>query len=319
MSDDPRGNATAVLWAAVLAEFDKYGGFQPTEIAEWSQDSRNKAPAQLKAGTLADWKRTRRTAPERRQFETLLTYLEHLRSRAARAGGEVKRAPEQIRDFWWGLWAPAYEERKERGRRSAKEPPAEEQAGEGSQRPPVQEEEGDEPPGRERHQEPRRASVRRVTQRGGRRKPSRWIAAGVAAIGVLIGGAVYSDSREIKHRSQPQAAELTEKAPPGSAVSRSTRPNQTIGNQTTLSALRCAYVKKMPAFVYPAPDTSTKEIKYKRLTDRVVVLDLGYPPPPPGWIAVSTPHNPPGYNWMQMSVLTSPSRAQCKMRLPGQN
>lgn len=76
----------------------------------------------------------------------------------------------------------------------------------------------------------------------------------------------------------------------------------------------CAYVITEPAGVYPTPDSSTKQIKFKRLNDRVEVLDR---PRPSGWLAVSTPQNSPGFNWMQTNVLTGP--APCTTPLPRQS
>lgn len=73
----------------------------------------------------------------------------------------------------------------------------------------------------------------------------------------------------------------------------------------------CAYVITEPAGVYPAPNSSTKQIKFKRLNDRVEILDR---PRPPGWVAVSTPQNSPGFNWMQTNVLTA--SAPCATPLP---
>ncbi len=75
----------------------------------------------------------------------------------------------------------------------------------------------------------------------------------------------------------------------------------------------CAYVIAEPAGVYPAHDISTKQIKFKHLNDRVEVLDR---PRPSGWVAVRTPQDSPGFNWMQTNVLTDP--APCTMPLPGQ-
>jgi hypothetical protein len=77
----------------------------------------------------------------------------------------------------------------------------------------------------------------------------------------------------------------------------------------------CAYVTAEPAPVYPAPDISTKQIKFKHLKDRVEVLDRH--PYPSGWVVVSTPRDSPGFNWMQTNVLTAP--ASCATPLPGQS
>ncbi len=64
----------------------------------------------------------------------------------------------------------------------------------------------------------------------------------------------------------------------------------------------CAYVIKEPAAVYPAPDTNTKPIKFKYRDDRIETTDR---PHPPGWIVVRTPHDSPGFNWMQTTDLTA--------------
>ncbi|MFE5159987.1 hypothetical protein ACFRNT_15985 [Streptomyces sp. NPDC056697] len=39
----------------------------------------------------------------------------------------------------------------------------------------------------------------------------------------------------------------------------------------------------------------TKPVKYKYETNRVEILDR---PHPEGWLAVKTPYDPPGANWM---------------------
>jgi hypothetical protein len=76
----------------------------------------------------------------------------------------------------------------------------------------------------------------------------------------------------------------------------------------------CAYVIAEPARVHPAPNISTKQIKFKHLKDRVEVLDR---PHPSGWVTVSTPQDSPGFNWMQTTVLTAPT--PCTKPLPGQS
>ncbi|MGH3900224.1 MAG: hypothetical protein ACRDTA_18670 [Pseudonocardiaceae bacterium] len=74
----------------------------------------------------------------------------------------------------------------------------------------------------------------------------------------------------------------------------------------------CSHVITEPAGVYPAPDSSIKQIKFKLLHDRVVLLN--HPHPPSGWVAVSTPRDNPGYNWMQANALATP--APCPTPLP---
>lgn len=74
----------------------------------------------------------------------------------------------------------------------------------------------------------------------------------------------------------------------------------------------CAFVIKEPAAVYPTPDNQTKEIKFKKLGDRVEILDR---PHSPGWLVVRTPNDRPGFNWMRADVLTATE--SCKPPLPG--
>lgn len=63
----------------------------------------------------------------------------------------------------------------------------------------------------------------------------------------------------------------------------------------------CAYVIKEPAGVYPAPDASSKPIKFKYINDRVVIgPDIS---PLQYWIIVRTPQDKPGFNWMQTDFL----------------
>ena len=93
-----------------------------------------------------------------------------------------------------------------------------------------------------------------------------------------------------------------------------TGPTQPMTGPAQPPVWYCAYVVAEPAGVYPAPDINTRQIKFKYLNDRVRVLDR---PHLPGWVAVSTPRNSPGFNWMQTSTLTDP--APCTTPLPGQS
>ncbi|GIH93526.1 hypothetical protein Psi01_41560 [Planobispora siamensis] len=63
---------------------------------------------------------------------------------------------------------------------------------------------------------------------------------------------------------------------------------------------RCAYVIEESAPVYPEPDATAVAIKFKYRQDRVELL-AG--PHPPGWVAVRTPRDRPGFNWMRSAVL----------------
>jgi len=65
----------------------------------------------------------------------------------------------------------------------------------------------------------------------------------------------------------------------------------------------CAYVTQEPAAVYPGHDRRASPLKYKYINDRIVVANR---PHPKGWVAVITPRDDPGYNWMLAPVLTTP-------------
>lgn len=62
----------------------------------------------------------------------------------------------------------------------------------------------------------------------------------------------------------------------------------------------CTYVIKEPAEVYAAPDTSSPVIKFKYLNEKIRTVNRQHPP---NWIAVRTPQNAPGFNWMETSTL----------------
>ena len=62
----------------------------------------------------------------------------------------------------------------------------------------------------------------------------------------------------------------------------------------------CTYVVKDPVGVYSAPDIGAKRIKLKDLGERIRISPR---PHPPGWIAVRTPQDYPGYNWMPTTGL----------------
>ncbi|MEU8365324.1 hypothetical protein AB0C27_55850 [Nonomuraea sp. NPDC048882] len=114
MSDGESGSGggpIAVLWAELLAEFDRYGGLNHTEISTWS--SHNDEVETLKANTVRDWMNPERTtAPKRPQFVTILKYLDFLRLQAGQGGGDEPTGPhEQDRQKWWDLYRPAWSER----------------------------------------------------------------------------------------------------------------------------------------------------------------------------------------------------------------
>jgi hypothetical protein len=75
----------------------------------------------------------------------------------------------------------------------------------------------------------------------------------------------------------------------------------------------CAYVRDTTAGIYRAPRAMEQAIRWKRETDRVVVLTS--PPAPPGWVVVFTPKDAPGYLWMQERQLGPIHR--CKSHPPG--
>jgi transcriptional regulator with XRE-family HTH domain len=66
----------------------------------------------------------------------------------------------------------------------------------------------------------------------------------------------------------------------------------------------CAHVVRQPAGVFPRPDHRTRPIKYKYAGDRV---ELAGRPQAHGWVAVRTPRDHPGVNWMPAQVLTAPA------------
>lgn len=83
-----------------------------------------------------------------------------------------------------------------------------------------------------------------------------------------------------------------------------TRENAGSASSSTSSrSALCAYVVEEPAEVYNAPDTSSGVLRKKPINSGITVLDL---PHPPGWTAVSTPFDAPGFKWMQTADLSAP-------------
>jgi transcriptional regulator with XRE-family HTH domain len=66
----------------------------------------------------------------------------------------------------------------------------------------------------------------------------------------------------------------------------------------------CAHVVRQPAGVFSRPSRDARPVKYKYTGDRVELLDR---PGPPGWVAVRTPRDRPGMNWMPADALTPPA------------
>jgi transcriptional regulator with XRE-family HTH domain len=76
------------------------------------------------------------------------------------------------------------------------------------------------------------------------------------------------------------------------------------GTATGTSGRLCAHVVRQPAGVFSRPSRDARPVKYKYTGDRVELLDR---PGPPGWVAVRTPHDRPGMNWMPADALTPPA------------
>ncbi len=66
----------------------------------------------------------------------------------------------------------------------------------------------------------------------------------------------------------------------------------------------CTHVIVELAVVYSAPDVGSRQIKFKYLNDEITISNR---PSPAGWIAVQTPWDDPGFNWMQTSALAPPT------------
>ena len=52
-----------------------------------------------------------------------------------------------------------------------------------------------------------------------------------------------------------------------------------------------------------APEVSSRRIKFKYINDKITLSNR---PAPAGWLAVQTPWDAPGFNWMRTADLTPP-------------
>lgn len=71
---------------------------------------------------------------------------------------------------------------------------------------------------------------------------------------------------------------------------------------------QCAYVTKKDAWIFTAPNITSKKLRPKPIDSGITILND--PNPPPGWTPVLTPYGDPKRNWMQTDVLSVPYRRE---------
>lgn len=263
-------DAIEALWQALLAAFEPYGGLSPAEVARWRGTDKKRPPATLKASTVGDWVSGRaRTAPSWPQFRTLLMYLDSFKD-------HPHEGPcEEDRQCWRDLWIPAWDVRKARrggvGRSDEGSPAEEARSSSLSDDPNGQssltkanrlEEPGETKP----PPQPPSAGLR--WHRWRKWRPRSRFAVTILIISGLALAALIGVSVVVINRDGAEAR------PRGTAP-----PRQS-------SRWLCSRVNRNTG-VYPAPNRTAKQIKWKAVGEIVEVLP-GYPHPA-GWVVVHTP------------------------------
>jgi hypothetical protein len=310
---DRGGGHIAALWAALLAEFNKYGGLHHTEIANWS--SRNGEVETLKASTVRDWKNPERTtAPKRGQFVTLLTYLDHLRTQANRGEGAEPTGPsEQNRAAWWDLWHPAWDERMARRQSGSG-------AGADDDERSTAGDDGALPGGAESRDSDsaEAASLPHSTADGPRPARRRRVAlTGVTVAGIVVAlvAAYLAGRLSTTDANAPSTAGgVSSPSPtyaPGSESASPTRSHVTSTpgpgeSSPSTPPVFCARVIVEQAGLYRSPGDLSSWLRWKA---RNALITMWSSEPADGWLKVCTPKDPSGaHAWMRASDLSSPDR-----------